>query len=224
MRCLPGFALPSFFLLAAQAPPTPPPDTMTKMVVRLMGPGIKPGSYAALPKTIYRAGAHFARMENPPDARQQTEKLTVIAEPDAYSVDLMEKRGTHAIDPGGANDLHLPVVLPFDPKHQLGKLDGLEFGGELEFFQDAGANKQAGPIVNAKPTDAYQLETGEGTATLVTKQGAREPITLSWQTKDGTYKYEYISYEELPFQPSLFAKPAGIRYREIKPAPVSEQG
>jgi hypothetical protein len=162
-------------------------------------------------------------MENPPDARQQTEKLTIIAEPDAYSVNLMDKRGTHAIDPGGANDLHLPVVLPFDPKHRLGKLDRLEFGDEFDFFQDAGATKQAGPIINAKPTDAYQLETGEGTATLVAKEGTHEPITVSWQTKDGTYKYEYSRYEELPFQPGLFTKPAGIRYREIRPATASEQ-
>ena len=35
--------------------------SMTKMNVRVMGPGIRPGSYAALPKLIYRAGPKFAR-------------------------------------------------------------------------------------------------------------------------------------------------------------------
>jgi hypothetical protein len=224
MRYLTGLALALILPpLDAQVAATNLPDSMTKMVVRLMGPGIKPGSYAALPKTIYRAGAHFARMEDPPDARQRTEKLTVIAEPDAYSVNLIDKKGTHAIDPGGANDLHLPVVLPFDPKHRLGKLDALEFGDEFDFFQEAGASKQVGPIINSKPTDAYQLKTREGTATLVTRHGSHEPVTLSWQTKEGTYKYEYISYEELPFQSGLFAKPAGIRYREITPVTGSER-
>src|SRR5690242_19932786 len=103
--------------------PKSPPATMIKMVVRLMGPGIKPGSNAALPKTIYAAGPHYARIEGPPDARQRVEKLTIIAEPDAYSVNLIDKTGTHAIDQGGANDLHLPIVLPFDLNHRLGKLD-----------------------------------------------------------------------------------------------------
>jgi hypothetical protein len=213
MCCFTGLLLA---LLAALQPP----PTMTKIVVRLSGPGIKPGSYAALPKTIYRAGEHYARLENPPDTRQRTQKVTIIAEPDAYSVDLMDKRGTHAIDPGGPNDLHLPVILPFDPNHRMGKLDRLEFGDELEFFEDAGAKPEAGPIVNAQPTDAYRLDG----ATLVTHHGTHQPIFLSWKTKDGTYKYEYIRFEDKPFEPKLFSRPPGIQYKEIAPPTVSEQG
>src|SRR3954463_15642295 len=86
------------------------PSSMIRMVVRIMGPGIKPGSSPALPKTIYRAGAHHARIEDPPDARQRLQKLTIISEPDAYSVNLITKRGTHAVDQGGPDDLHLPIV------------------------------------------------------------------------------------------------------------------
>ncbi len=64
-----------------------PPAFMTKMVVCLIGPGIKSGSFAALPRTMYRAGEHYARIEDPPHARQRVRKLIIIAEPDAYSVD-----------------------------------------------------------------------------------------------------------------------------------------
>lgn len=201
-----------------------PPATMTKIVVRLTGPGIKPGSSAALPKTIYRAGPHFARIEDPPDARQKVQKLTIIAEPDAYSVNLIDKKGSHATDQGGPDDIHLPVILPFDPNHLLEKLDGLEFGNELHFFQNAGATRQAGPIINAKPTDAYTLTTAAGWIKLVTRSGTHEPVFVSWRTQDGTYKYEYIVYRELPFDPSLFVKPPGIEYREIPPVPSAEQG
>lgn len=202
-------------LVPAQNAQDQPPDTMTKMEVRLTGPGIKPYSHAALPRKIYRAGAHYARMEDPPDARQQIEKLVIIAEPDAYSVNLTAKTGTHAVDQGGANDLHLPIVLPFDPKHKLTNLDRLEFGDEFDFFKDAGAEKKAGPIINAKPTDAYQIETPQGVATLVVKSGTEIPIKLSWQTPEGTYTYEYIVYEDVPFDATLFAKPAGIKYKEM---------
>lgn len=210
-------------LLAAQGSENQAPTTMTKMEVRLMGPGIRPRSHAALPRKIYRAGAHFARIEDPPDARQKVEKITIIAEPDAYSVNLIDRTGTHAVDQGGPNDLHLPVVLPFDPKHKLTDLDKLEFGDEFDFFQDAGATKQDGPVINGKPTEAYELKTPEGMATLVVKAGTHIPIKLSWQMPEGTYTYEYITYEDVPFDAALFKKPEGIRYREIPPAP-SERG
>ncbi len=197
-------------LIPSQTPQhQPPPAMMTKMVVRLMGPGIKQGSFPALPRTIYRAGPHYARMENPPDARQRMEKITIIAEPDAYSVNLIDKKGTHAIDQGGPNDLHLPVVLPFDPKHRLPELDRLEFGDELNFFEKAAARRIAGPIINGKPTDAYQLQTAHGSATLVVRSETHVPVKLSWQTPEGTYTYEYITYEDVPFNPESVFQSSG---------------
>ena len=199
----------------------PAPTTMIKAVVRLAGPRIKPGSQAALPKTIYRGGPHYARIEDPPNAREQMQKLTIISEPDAYSVNLIDKKGTHAIDQGGGDDLHLPVI--FDPTGKLKSLNRLEFGEEYDFFQDAGAEKHAGPIINAKPTDAYVMPTEGGSATLVVRSGTHVPVTISWETKDGAYTYEFITYEELPFDATLFAKPKGITFREIPPDPGLEK-
>lgn len=214
--CFPG-------LLVSQIAGNQPPATMTKMVVRLSGPDIKPNSHSALPRTIYRAGSHYARIDDPPDAREQMEKVTLIAEPDAYSFNLLDKTGTHAIEQGGPNDLHLPIVLPFDPKHQLPALDRLEFGSEFEFFEQAGATKQAGPIINGRPADAYVIKTASGPATLIVKSGTESPIKLSWQSPDGTYTYEYISYQDVPFDPKLFAKPAGVKLKEL-PADTSPDG
>src|SRR5438270_5556732 len=193
------------------------PKTMTKIVVRLTGPRIKPGSFAALPRTIYSSAPHYARVEDPPDAQQHVHKLTIIAEPDAYSVNLIDRQGTHVIDQGGPNDLHLPVVLPFDPNHGLPELDSLEFGDELHFFKQAGATRRAGPIINNKPSDEYVLNTADGPASLVVRSQAETPVFLTWHTKDGTYRYEYITYQELPFDPKLFAKPTGVRLKEIPP-------
>ncbi|MBV9264583.1 MAG: hypothetical protein JO061_00295 [Acidobacteriaceae bacterium] len=200
------------------------PETMKKMVVRLAGPGIKANSYSALPKTIYVSPPHFARIEDPPDARVGVQKLTIVAEPDAYSINLVDKKGTHAIDQGGPNDTHVPILLPFDVKHRCGALDKLEFGSELEFFQASGAKEQAGPIVNAKPTAEYVIQTQQAKATLVMKPDKNIPEKLTWNCGDGTYVYEYITYEEVPFDPSLFAKPAGIQFKEIPPDDGTENG
>jgi hypothetical protein len=197
-------------------------STMTKMNVRLMGPGIRPGSHAALPKLIYRAGSKYARMEDAPEARQRIEKITIIAEPDAYSVDLMGRTGTHVIDQGGPGDMHLPMVLPFDPNHKLGVLDRMEFGAELDFFTNAGAAKSAGPIINAKPTDKYSLDVAGSHAELITRDASDVPVFVSWTSKDGTYKYEYSVYQEVPFDAKLFSRPAGIKFHEIPPATPDE--
>jgi hypothetical protein len=210
--------------LAARNAANQPPATMTKMLVRLSGPGIRPKSHSALPRTIYRAGPHYARIEDPPDSRQQLEKITIIAEPDAYSFNLLDKTGTHAMDQGGPNDLHLPIVLPFDPKHRLPTLDRLEFGSEFEFFEQAGATKEAGPIINAKPTDAYVIKTAHGPATLIVKAGTEIPIKLSWRMPEGKYSYEYTSYEDVPFEPQLFAKPAGVKLKEMPRDTTPDRG
>ena len=213
-----------FALAASMALSAPAPAEMTKIVVRLIGPNVKPNSHAALPKTIYVADPHYARIEDPPDARQGIQKLTIVAEPDAYSVNLIDRKGTHAIDQGGANDLHLPVILPFDPRHQLGVLDQLEFGDEFGFFQEAGAVYSPGPIINAKPTDAFVLHTPGATATLVVKSGTHIPITLSWQSREGKYTYEYVTYQNVPFNPALFKKPEGITFRDIPADKTPDQG
>jgi hypothetical protein len=211
--------LAAFAMIAMAQEPGSPPKTMTRMNVRITGPDIRAGSYAALPKLIYRAGAKYARMENAPDVRSKIEKITIIAEPDAYSVNLIDKTGTHAIDQGGPNDLHLPMVLPFDPNHKLGALDRLEFGDELEFFQKSGGVKSAGPIVNGKATDKYSI----GSAELITRSNSEIPVFVIWKSKEGTYKYEYSSYADVPFDPQLFNRPSGVKFREIPPPTAEER-
>ena len=200
------------------------PQTMKKIIVRLAGPGIKANSNSALPKTIYVAPPHFARIEDPPDARTGVQKLTIIAEPDAYSINLVDKKGTHVIDQGGPNDTHVPVLLPFDVKHECGALDQIEFGSELEFFKSAGAAEKAGPIVNAKPTTEYVIQKPPVSASLIVKQGKNIPEKLTWTCGDGTYTYEYITFEDMRFDPSLFAKPSGIEYKDIPPDDGTEHG
>ncbi len=150
-------------------------------------------------------------------------KVTVIVEPDAYSFNLVNKKGTHAIDQGGTGDLHLPIVLAFDPKHKLGALDRLEFGDELSFFEEAGATKKSGPAISGKGTDAYTLKTPAAEAILLVEAGSQTPLSISWESREGKYKYDYQSYVELPFDVSKFSKPAGITFREMPPDTTGER-
>ena len=92
----------------------------------------------------------------------------------------------------------------------------LEFGDELDFFKKSGATKYAGPIVNAKPTDAYVLKNAQELQLLLPGTARDLPVTLSWQCKDGKYTYEYITYEELPFNPALFSRPPELDSRKCR--------
>ena len=103
------------------------------------------------------------------------------------------------------------------------KLDRLEFGDEYDYFQASGAMAEPGPVINAKPTDALRLQSTAGNALLILRGGTQTPVLLSWETKAGTYKYEYIEYTEEPFDAALFAKPGGIKYKEFRPDAVSER-
>ncbi len=191
------------------------------MVVRLIGPRIQPGSFAALPRTIFEASPGYARIEDPPDSRQKMQKLIIVAGPDIFNVNLITKTGTHARKTAAENGETplLPIVLPFDPQHRLGILDRIEFGSEYDFFTQAGAVKENGPIINAQTTTALRLDTPLGAAVLVLRGDSGIPVTFSWQMTDGKYAYEYIEYQDRPFDPKLFTKPTGIEIRELRSDP-----
>jgi hypothetical protein len=63
----------------------------------------------------------------------------------------------------------------------------------------------------------YTLQIPGGKATLVTRDGSNEPVFVTWNMKDGTYRYEYSLYVDVPFDAGLFARPRGVKFREMPP-------
>ena len=41
---------------------------------------------------------------------------------------------------------------------------------------------------------------------------------------EGLYTYEYTSYEDVPFDPKLFSKPAGVKLKEMPRDDTTEKG
>jgi hypothetical protein len=76
------------------------PGTMTKLVVRLQSPDVPEASFAAQPKTMYRAGTRYCRIEELPDTEHGIQGLVVINEPDIWLVNLLAKTAQHQLDPG----------------------------------------------------------------------------------------------------------------------------
>lgn len=139
---------------------------MLKMEVVLQSPDAPTGSFAAKPKTMYRAGSRYCRTEEAPDPEREIHGLLIINEPDYWIVNLMTKTGGHGVDTGPAFNCRMPIfpdTLGFD----------LEFGHELDYFKNRGVIPKPGPVLQGKETEAYKIDLGDTSLALrLRKSGA----------------------------------------------------
>jgi len=194
------------------------PETMTKVSVRLESPEVPAESFAAKPKIMYRAGNGYCRTEELPDPEHGVHGLMILNEPDAWMVNLLTKTGKHMVDPGPTFNCHLPIFRgevksPADMKSQLLEL---EFGQELGYFRGKGAAPKEGPVLRDKPTTVYAVDIGDSQLFLFTTGTPERPWAVARKHGNVNEIFWYGDYQQLPFDPKLFAKPEGVRIEEVK--------
>jgi len=189
---------------------------MTKMVVQLQGSDSLPGGFAAQPKTMFRAGTQYCRIEEEPDVEHGIHGLVIINEPDIWMVNLEDKTAKHMVDDGPTFNCRLPIFagwLSDVPEDEAGPIAELEFGHELEFFKNQGARPETGPVLQTKQTTAYFLKFGESAVVLFTYGAPERPLGVAWKRGE---KHDILSYSEVPFDAKLFAKPDYVKIVESK--------
>ncbi len=87
------------------------PRTMTKLVVHLQSPDVPEDSFGAKPKTMYRAGTGYCRIEELPDEEHGIHGLMIINEPDTWMVNLLAKTAQHYIDSGPTFNSRMPIFV-----------------------------------------------------------------------------------------------------------------
>lgn len=205
-------------LLGSLALPQDAPKTMSKITVQLDGSAVPQDSLARKPKTIYRAGNTYCRIEEPPDTERNIHGLLIVNEPNAWMVNLATKTAQHTVDPGPTFNCHLPIFSgPVPNTHDevdYAKL-GLEFGYELEYFQKMGAVRQApGPVLQKQQTIAYFLDMG-GTRFALFTYGPNEfPLLVAHTVGNKGEMFWYSGYGQVSFDRTLFAKPEGVTIAE----------
>jgi hypothetical protein len=207
----PLFFLPGILclLLTVSAPCQETPKTMVKLSMRLIEPAPETGSFAAQPRTLWRAGKKYARIAEAPDLENHVHGLTILNEPDAWMINLTDKSGKHMVDSGPSLEVHLPIFPT--PSNVKMKLRELEFGNELEFFASNGATVSPGDAIKGKSTERHELTMSGRKLILWTDAASKKPVRMSMTFNGQTQTFEYVSYEDgLPFDPSLFRPPAGI--------------
>jgi hypothetical protein len=196
------------------------PATMAKIEVRLQSPDVPEGSFAALPKIMYRSGTRYCRVEESADSKNGIHGLAITNEPDAWVVNLFTNTGRHFVDPGPTFVCHLPLFSDEDAvsaKDPSLRLLALEFGRELAFFKGKGATAKPGPILQTKETTAYELHVGTTTLTLFTYGPLEFPLAVMRDRGENHETYWYSGYGQVPFDAKLFAKPEGIQFEDPKP-------
>jgi hypothetical protein len=190
-----------------------PPKETTKMEVQLQGPEVAANSFAAKPKTLYRAGTRYCRIEEAPDPDNGIHGLVVINEPDFWMANLMTKTARHGTDPGPTFNCRMPMFTDDPDKNAA----SLEFGLELEFFKSKGAIPQPGPILQTKQTTAYQVQVGNSKLALYTYGTPERPLAVGRVRGEKGEIYWFSGYGQVPFDAKLFAKPEGMKIEEIRP-------
>jgi hypothetical protein len=184
---------------------------MTKIEVQLgQGPKVPAGSFAAKPKTMYRAESRYCRIEEADDPENGIHGLAITNEPDAWMVNLTTKTAHHIVDPGPTFNCHLPI-FPDDPDKVA---SGLEFGLELEFFKSKGAIGSPGHVIQGKQTTQYQLESGSTKIALFTYGTPEHPLAVGRVYGDDGVIFFYSGFGEVPFDAKLFQKPEGVKIIE----------
>jgi hypothetical protein len=188
------------------------PKTMTKLVVRLVQPDTPPSSFAARPKTMYRAGTRYCRIEEVPDPAHGIHGLIVVNEPNAWFINLLKNTAQLQIDPGPKFNCRLPI-FGGDSSDQLMKL---EFGQELAYFNEKQVAPVPGPTIYGKSTKAYEIDTGIYRLVLFTSGEPERPVAVEKEQGEKRETYLYSVYETIPFEPKLFEKPEGVTIQNAK--------
>ena len=138
----------------------------------------------------------------------------VIDEPQVWMINLYNKSGRHIIDPGPSLDVKVPIFQ--FPNERKSKLQDLEFGREVEFMKANHGIKSFGTALLGKKTNQYEVLLNGGNLTLWVDAKTEKPIRISYSKGAETQTFEYLEYEDLPFDPSLFKPPTGIALVDAK--------
>lgn len=168
------------------------PD-LIKIVTSNTTPGLKPGSFATKPRTVYRLGHWLARVEEQDDPVDKVHMVVIRSHTEGWTIDLRNKVGRHS------QGLPETVRIPLLP---IGGLADLEFGYELEFMRSH----------QIQPKDGvYAFKFGDYLIKLAVAQGKPQQLETS-QKGTLVMRLHYDEYSTgLPEAPELFSVPADIK-------------
>ncbi len=199
----------------ALAGPCAPKD-MVRVVSFNATPGVDPASPTLKPRTVYRLGALFARIEEAPDPANRAQRLTVIREPDIWIANLFDKKGQHVLDPGPTFEVRAPL---FQTRDLPPLFNELELGCELDFVDAYAPTSQGKVTVGGADLVKHQVIIGaqriEFLLRPAAKGGTRKVHSIGLYVNEQPKSViRYLTYDIGPANMALFEMPKGVTFVE----------
>jgi hypothetical protein len=204
-------------LLTLMAWPSPAaaacaPERMVRIVTHVASPPAEPGSFGAAPKTLYRLGTKYGRVEELPNPATKLHLLIVVNEPDVWMVNRVDRTGRHIVDQGPTFNFRAPI---FEKDGMPPLLRTLELGCERAFLAANNATPAGVAMFVSRRCELHTVTVADFRVTVCLGAG-QKPMRASIHER-GTllFDMEYDSYEdELAPNLKLFERPAGVTFSE----------
>ena len=188
------------------------PETLVKVVYREATLGIDKKSFAAQPKTVWRLGKDFGRLEEMPDPENRIHGLIVVNVRDVWMVNLYDNSGKHIVDTAETSGFVAPIVVGEELPPAV---SAMEFGCEFEYMRARGVKPENIEIAGKKYRQ-YRTVEGNFVVKLIVLPDQDVPFGFALLKDGATQVYnQYMEYgTNLDPNPSLFTRPEGIKYSE----------
>jgi hypothetical protein len=196
------------------------PEKLMRIVTHDVTPSVALESFLRKPKTLYRMGTKYGRVEEPSNPRTGIHLLVVVNEPDVWMVNLRDRTGRHIVDPGPTFNFRAPV---FEKEGMPPLLETLELGCERAFLKANGAKLGSSDTVRGRRCALHSVELGDFRVALCLDTATEKPMRASvYERNLLLFAMEYDTYQDdLAPDPTLFAQPRGITFPGM--ARVSKQ-
>lgn len=187
---------------------------MTKIITRDTSPDVPRISFAAKPRTLYRIGETYGRVEEELDPEHNIRSLIIVSEPKIWMINLLDKKGRFMIDPSPPYVFRAPVIPPEGPGQEQ-PLKDFEYGREYEFLHSNHAT-HGKEILDGKSYDKLYLTIDDFTISLLSHAGEERPYrvtVIKGQKLVLQIDYDYYR-RDLESQMTLFELPKNIQIIE----------
>jgi hypothetical protein len=162
-------------------------------------------AFVTKPKVLYRLGNKYGRVEEADDPEHRLHLLFVVSEPDLWVVNRSDGTGQHMVDRGPSLNFRAPALQAV----KSAEWNEFEFGCEEAFMTARGVK----PVSDSAGNLTYAYDKEDVSVRLVVSTD-HKPKSISAKIPEATLRLNYLTYEWLQPDLSLFQRPANIAFRE----------
>ena len=182
--------------------------SMVYIEYRFIAVNIKPGSFEASVRKLWRYTDSYARLEEAPNPQTGIHGLLIANAPNSYLINRHTKVARHVVDPGPTYN----VVIPVFPSERTGKLKGLQMGRELAFFQANGAVQALDEPIDTAMCSVLRAKVEDSDIKLFLDKRSKQPRQVSLRNPRSEYAVRYVLFRtDLPVDLSLFSVPKDVQ-------------